>query len=146
MLCLLDQIDTQIARFLADAAYDGASTRNLLRQRHGEAFDVVIPPPKSAVISPQSAHDPCIRDRHIAKIRNNGRMASQVATGYNQRSRVETQIGRWKSIIVTKLRARNFPWQINEIKLVQKALNTMTELGLLISTQFNTNTSPRARA
>ena len=35
--------------------------------------------------------DPTVRDRHIAQIRSNGRMAWQVATGYNQRSRIETQ-------------------------------------------------------
>ena len=63
----------------------------------GETLDVVIPPPKNAVIRPQSARGPTVRDRHIAQIRSNGRMAWQAATGYNQRSRIETQIGRWKS-------------------------------------------------
>ena len=94
-----------------------------------DTIEVVIPPPKNAVISPQSAHDPSVRDRHIAEIRRYGRMAWQVATGYNQRSRVETQIGRWKSVIGTKLKALSFPMQITEIKLGQKVLNTMTELG-----------------
>ena len=32
-------------------------------------------------------------------------------------------------VIGTKLKARSFPRQITEIKLVQKVLNTMTELG-----------------
>ena len=71
---LLDQLDAPASRFPADGAYDGASTRDLLRQRHGEAIDVVIPPPKNAVISPQSAHDPSVRDRRIARIHLNGRM------------------------------------------------------------------------
>ena len=86
-----------VTGFLADGAYDGASTRDLLRERYGETLDVVIPPPKNAVIRPQSARDPTVRDRHIAQIRSNGRMAWQAATGYNQRSRIEpcgTQIGR----------------------------------------------------
>ena len=56
-------------------------------------------------------------------------MAWQVATGYNQHSRVVTQIGRWKSVIGTKLKARSFPRQITEITLGQKVLNTVTELG-----------------
>ena len=56
-------------------------------------------------------------------------MAWQVATGYNQCSRVETQIGRWKTVIGTKLKARSFPRQITEVELGQKVLNTMTELG-----------------
>ena len=71
---LLDQLDAPASRFPADGAYDGASTRDLLRQRHGEAIDVVIPPPKNAVISPQSAHDPSVRDRRIARIHLNGCM------------------------------------------------------------------------
>ena len=52
---LLDQLDAPVTGFLADGAYDGSSTRNLLRQRYGETLDVVIPPPKDAVIRPQSA-------------------------------------------------------------------------------------------
>ena len=88
---LLDQLDAPITGFLADGAYDGASTRDLLRERYGETLDVVIPPPKNAVIRPQSARDPTVRDHHIAQIRSNGRMAWQAATGYNRRSRIETQ-------------------------------------------------------
>ena len=76
---LLDQLDAPVTGFLADGAYDG------------ETLDVVIPPPKNAVIRPQSARGPTVRDRHIAQIRSNGRMAWQAATGYNQRSRIETQ-------------------------------------------------------
>ena len=85
---------------------------------------MVIPPPKNAVIRPQSARDPTVRDRHIAQIRSNGRMAWQAATGYNQRSRIETQIGRWKGVIGPKLKSRSFSRQITEIKVGQKVLNT----------------------
>ena len=126
---LLDQLDAPVTGFLADGAYDGASIRDMLRQRYGETLDVVIPPPKNAVIRPQSARDPTVRDRHIAQIRSNGRMAWQVATGYNQRSRIETQIGRWKSVIGPKLKSRSFSRQIAEIQVGQKVLNTMTALG-----------------
>ena len=70
---LLDQLDAPVTGFLADVAYDGASIRDMLRQRYGETLDVVIPPPKNAVIRPQSARDPTVRDRHIAQIRSNGR-------------------------------------------------------------------------
>ena len=126
---LLDQLDAPVTGFLADGAYDGASTRDLLRERYGETLDVVIPPPKNAVTRPQSARDPTVRDRHIAEIRSNGRMAWQVATGYNLRSRIETQIGRWKSVIGPRLRSRSFSRQITEIQVGQKVLNTMTALG-----------------
>ena len=43
-------------------------------------------------------------------------MAWQVATGYNQRSRIETQIDRWKSVIGPKLKSRSFSKQITEIQ------------------------------
>ena len=126
---LLDQLDAPVTGFLADGAYDGASTRNLLRQRYGETLDVVIPPPKDAVIRLQSARDATVRDRHIAQIRSNGCMAWQTATGYNQRSRIETQMGRWKSVIGPKLKFRSFSRQITEVQLSRKVLNTMTALG-----------------
>ena len=125
---LLDQLDAPVTGFLADGAYDGAATRDLLRERYGETLDVVIPPPKNAVIRPQSARDPTVRDRHIAQIRSNGRMAWQVVTGYNQRSRIETQIGRWKGVIGPKLKSSSFSRQITEIKVAQKVLNRMTAL------------------
>ena len=69
---LLDQLDGPVTGFLADGAYDGASTRDLLRERYGETLDVVIPLPKNAVIRPQSSRDPTVRDRHIAQIRSSG--------------------------------------------------------------------------
>ena len=122
-------LDAPVTGFLDDGAYDGASTRDLLRERYGETLDVGIPPPKNAVIRPQSARGPTVRDRHIAQIRSNGRMAWQAATGYNQRSRIETQIGRWKSVIGPKLKSRSFSRQITEIQVGQKVLNTMTALG-----------------
>jgi len=37
-----------------------------LADRLGEIVEVIIPPSKTAVQSPQSALDPSIRDRHIA--------------------------------------------------------------------------------
>ena len=48
-----------------------------------------------------------------------GRMAWQATTGYNRRSRIETQIVRWKSVIGPKLKARSFSRQITEIPLAR---------------------------
>lgn len=90
---LLDQIEAPIAKFIADGAYDGAPTRDLLATRSGEIVEVIIPPPKTAVASRQAMLAPSVRDRHIAEIETNGRMAWQKSTGYNQRSRVETHMG-----------------------------------------------------
>jgi hypothetical protein len=49
---LLDQIDAPVSRFLADGAYDGDPTSDLLVDRFGEAIEIVIPPPFSASMLP----------------------------------------------------------------------------------------------
>ena len=80
-------------------------------------MEIIIPPPKSAGPSPQSVLAPFVRDRHIEEIRTKGRMAWQKATGYNQRSRVETQIGRRKTVIGPKLKPRHSNNQKTEAKI-----------------------------
>lgn len=126
---LFDQIDAHVSRFLADGAYDGDPTSSLLMNRFGDGVEIIIPPPITAVPSPAFGHDPTARDKHIATIRDKGRMAWQVASGYNQRSRGETQMGRWKAVIGSKLKARSFPNQKAEVNIGVNILNKMTELG-----------------
>jgi hypothetical protein len=125
---LLDQIDGPVEKFLADGAYDGEPTVKALTDRFGPLIEITIPPPKSAVISAVVAQNPSIRDQHIAEIEAHGRMAWQKSSGYNQRSRIETQIGRWKAVIGPKLKARNFENQKTEAKIGARILNWMTEL------------------
>ena len=126
---LLDQIDTPVSHFLADGAYDSTSTNTLLRARFGDTVEIIIPPPKNAALSPKSPHDPTLRDQRIIEIQTRGRMAWQSDSGYNQRSRIETQIGRWKAVIGSKLKARSFENQQTEAKIGVAILNKMTELG-----------------
>lgn len=126
---LLEQVDSPVDWFLADGAYDGSPTRDLLVARFGETLEVAIPPPRNATLSPEAAQDPTDRDRHIAEIEAHGRMAWQRTTGYNQRSRIETQMGRWKTVIGPKLKARNFENQKTEAKISARVLNRMTALG-----------------
>jgi hypothetical protein len=108
---LLDQIDAPVSRFLADGAYAGNPTSDLLVDRLGEAIEIVIPPPITAGLSLDAACDPTPRDKHIAEVRDKGRPAWQVSSGYNHWSRGEALIGRWKIVIGPKLKARNFPNQ-----------------------------------
>jgi hypothetical protein len=98
-------------------------------KRHQNLRQNPIPPPKNAVLSPDASRDPSIRDRHIAEIEADGRMAWQKSSGYNQRSRIETQISRWKAVIGSKLKARSFENQKTEAKIGVRILNRMTELG-----------------
>ena len=125
---LLDQIDTQVSHFLADGAYDGTSTNTLLRARFGDTVEIIIPPPKNAALSPKSPHDPTLRDQRIIEIQTRGRMTWQSASGYNQRSRIEAQISRWKTVIGSKLKARRFETQQTETKIGVAILNKITEL------------------
>jgi hypothetical protein len=56
-------------------------------------------------------------------------VAWQKLSGYNQRNRIKTQIGRWKAVIGHKLKARSFANQKAEAKIGFRILDRMTELG-----------------
>ena len=80
---LLDQVDSAVALFLADGAYDGEPTSDLLAARFGSMIEVTIPPPKTAIPSANAGQDPTTRDCHIADIAARGRIAWQEASGSN---------------------------------------------------------------
>jgi len=120
---LLDQIDAPIGQFTADGAYDGSPTYDAVTW-HSAGATVVIPPRANAVKRPDA--DPLSqRDRHIAAINTDGRMKWQAATAYGKRSLVETAIGRYKSIIGYRLRARSFGAQQTEVSIGCAVLNRM---------------------
>jgi transposase len=124
---LLDQIDDPIMQVTADGAYDGAPTYQTIAQ-HGDGIEVVIPPRSTAVLSAE-LDPPTQRDRHLAMIAEQGRLAWQVATGYGQRSLVETTMGRYKTLIGPRLRARGFAAQRSEAEVGAAVLNRMLEAG-----------------
>ncbi|MGV2132599.1 transposase [Agrobacterium vitis] len=49
---LLDQIDGTVDKFIDDGGYDGSPTRDLLATRLREVAEIIIPPPKTAVQTP----------------------------------------------------------------------------------------------
>jgi hypothetical protein len=113
---LLDQIDNgSIGQFTADGAYDDNPTYNAIT-KHSAGAAVVIPPRANAVERPYTDLS-CQRDRHIAAINADGRMQWQSATDYGKRSLVETAIGRYKSIVGHRLRARSFAAQQTEVAI-----------------------------
>lgn len=125
---LLDQIECPVHRFLADGVYDGTATRTEVTQRFADV-EIIIPRPKTAVAGPEAETAPAARDKDILAIRAHGRMAWQKSTGYNQRARVETQMGRWKSIIRKRLRSRTLKNPRTECRIGVSVLNKMTSLG-----------------
>jgi hypothetical protein len=114
---------------IADGAYDGEPTIKALTHRFGASIEVTIPPPKNAILSPDAAQNPSLRDRQIAEIEAHGRITWQKSSSYNQRSRIETQMGRCKAVIGHKLKARSFENQKTEAKIGVRVLNRMTALG-----------------
>ncbi len=124
---LPDQINRPVACFPADGAHDGDPTRALSAERFGTTLEVAIPPPKNATFSPDCARNPTARDCDIAGINAHGRIAWQKTSGDNQRSRGETQTGRWKAIIGPKSKARTFENQKTEARIGVRVLNRMTD-------------------
>jgi hypothetical protein len=120
---LLDQIAGPIGQFTADGAYDGKPTYDAVID-HSAAAAIVIPPRVNAV-EPIDDRPPGQRDQHIAAISRNGRMKWQASNDYGKRSLVETAIGRYKSIIGKRLRARSFPVQQTEVAIGCAVLNRM---------------------
>lgn len=53
----------------------------------------------------------------------------RISSGYNQCSRVEAQMGRWKGVVGPKLKARGLENQKTEVKIAANVLNKMAELG-----------------
>ncbi len=70
---LLDQIDSSIASFVGDGAYDQEAVYTDVTVRHPEAR-VVVPLRATAVLSSVSQSAPTQRDRHLQAIAGNGRM------------------------------------------------------------------------
>ncbi len=125
---LLDQIEGLVATFVGDGAYDGEPSRNELAKRYN-GVEVIIPPPKTAVPSPEAEAAPTARDRDILAIQENGRMAWQQQTGYGRRSRGETLMGRYKQVIGSILKSRKLENQRTEAQVGVAVLNKMTSLG-----------------
>ena len=123
---LLAQIEEEIKKVTADGAYDGAPTYQTIAQ-YGDYIEVIIPPRKSTVYGTEPS--PNQRDSHRDMINTQGRLAWQEATGYGQRALVETTMGRYKSLIGPRLRARGFEAQQTEAAIGVTVLNRMLAAG-----------------
>ena len=95
---------------------------------HGDDIEAMIPSRSTAVPSSESGL-PTQRDRHLAMIAEQGRLAWQATTGYGQRSLVETTMRRYKALIGPRLRARWFVAQQTEAAIGLAALNWMLAAG-----------------
>jgi len=123
---LLEQIPEEVDHFTGDGAYDKNSVYNKLSSHSPEA-DIIIPPAKNAVISTASHKQ---RNRNIAEIAINGRMAWQRSRHYSQRNYSELGIQRYKRILGRAMHSREFSRQKQEAMIGCGVLNKMTSLGM----------------
>jgi transposase len=131
---LLEQIGTEIASVTADGAYDGEPVYRAVASRQPDPpASVVIPPRASAVAGTNAGDALSQRDQHIQLIAARGRMGWQKATAYGRRNLVETAIGRYKSLIGCRMRARTFSTQESEAVIAIEALNRMIRVAKPIS-------------
>ncbi|SCB21279.1 hypothetical protein GA0061101_1046 [Rhizobium lusitanum] len=113
---------------LFDGAYDGKPAYDAVIDDSGAAAIVI--PPRANVVN-QSTTDVSDKgtgiSRHIAAISRGGQMKWQGSRGYGKRWLPETAIGRYKSVIGCRLRARSLTGEQTEIAIGCAALNRMLD-------------------
>src|SRR5829696_2874583 len=135
---LLEQVEGEIASVMADGAYDGEPVYRAIAARQPQAPpSIVIPPRRSAALSPQADTAPSQRDGHIRFIQEQSRSAWRRATGHGRRSLVETAIGRYKALIGPRLRARGLVNQQGEGALGVEVLNRMIRVAKPVSVRID---------
>ena len=89
----------------------------------------MIPPRVTALPSVEFETNASPRDTHLLMIESVGRFGWQELSGYGKRALVETAMGRYKSIIGARLRARDGRGQETEAAIGVAVLNRMLAAG-----------------
>ena len=123
---LLDQINNPIVQVTADGGYERSHLSDGRRARRGHRGGDST---ARDGCSQDELDPPTQRDGHLAMIAKQGRLAWQTATGYGQRSLVETTMGCYKALIGPRLHARGFAAQQTEAAIGVAVLNQMLAAG-----------------
>lgn len=128
---LLSQLDSELASFSADGAYDKEPVYEAV-EAHGAGHRtrMLIPPQKGAVLSPENVSFMRDRNRHIRSIHRIGRRQWHLRSGFAKRSTVENVFHRYKAILGREMRARTLAGQRVEARIGCRILNTMARLGM----------------
>jgi IS5 family transposase len=121
---LLSQITKPVERFIADGAYDKDKVR---KQLYKENIMQVIPPQRNAVGDKKERVHMTQRDQAIEAIKAIGRKEWKMKEGYHQRSKAETAMFRYKTVLGDKLAARKTAHQKTEVAIGCKILNIMLQ-------------------
>ncbi len=116
---------------LGDGAYDTVDCREAVHDLGGRQ---VIPPDKNAK-EQKRGRIPALKERdeairRIQELGSDGRSLWKKEVGYHRRSRVETLMFRYKTVLGERLTARREWTQATEVSIKLDALNRMTELGM----------------
>jgi hypothetical protein len=123
-----------MASVTAAGAYDGEPVYQAIAARQPQAPPAVILPPQATTVrSPAADTAPSRRDRPIQLIQEQGRRGGEKAVSYGKRSRVETALFRYQTLVGPTLRARPLTRQKAEARIAGSVLNRMTPLGMPVS-------------
>lgn len=131
MLHMMDALNgTPIGDVLGDGAYDTTDCREAVHDCGGRQ---IIPPDKNAKLQKGESF-PGLQERdhairRIQELGNEGRALWKQGINYHRRSRVETLMFRYKTILGDRLTARREKTQATEVTIKLNVLNRMTELG-----------------
>ena len=131
---LLAQIDDPIQQIDADGAYDHRATYDAAMAR---GADLVVPP-RATAIAWEADHP---RTHALEEIAAQGLAAWKQRTAYHRRSLAENAMYRLKQLFGERLASRRFDTQVAEIQIRVAALNTMTALGMPVSTPVGVSLS-----
>ena len=121
---LLNQISKPVKSFMGDGAYDKDKVRE---QLYKDNISQVIPPRHNAVTDKKERLHMAQRDKAVEVIKAIGRKEWKIQEGYHQRSKAETVMFRYKTIIGEKLAARKTSHQKTEVAVGCKILNIMLQ-------------------
>jgi hypothetical protein len=122
---LIRQIQTPVRSFKADGAYDKHKVR---KELYKEGIQQVIPPQHNAVVSKKSRLHLQERDKAIETIAIIGRDEWKKQSCYHQRSKAETAMFRYKTIVGNNLSARKVQNQQTEVRIGCKILNIALQM------------------
>jgi hypothetical protein len=116
---------------IGDGAYDTTDCRQAI---HDYGGNQIIPPDRNAKMQKRKPL-PCLRARdeairRIQELGEEGRAWWKKEMGYHQRSKVETLMFRYKTLLGDRLSSRKKSTQATEVAIKLDVLNRMIELGM----------------
>jgi hypothetical protein len=131
MIYMMEALEgVPLGDILGDGAYDTTDCREVIHDLGGRP---VIPPDKNAKLQKRKPF-PCLKARdeairRIQELGDDGRAHWKREVGYHRRSRVETLMFRFKTMLGDRLASRRESTQATEVAIKLDVLNRMTELG-----------------